>query len=181
MDAEEKQEKRYAEAVEQLRQHPPLIWARNNFFLLVQSGLLAVTMRATQAIGTQTVYLVCIAGLFIAAIWLWVIHAGQRLQRQWRDLVVRFEKDYFGGEDGAFAIAGKEIGEGSKLGVSITSALKLLASGFIVLWILFLLNVAVFGLPPAATASAAKSNSEQVGAGQPATAPEAKPEGDKNP
>ncbi len=138
MKAQERKLLIYQEALNQLRQHPSLIWTRNNFFLLVQSGLLAVVLQSESKFGVPNSILIGLVGTFIAIIWIWVIHAGQMLQRQWRKLVVKFEADLFGESGGTFVQASRDIGEGRKLAISITTALKVLAFGFLVVWLYLL-------------------------------------------
>ena len=147
MNKAQQAEGRYKEALNQLRQHPTLIWTRNNFFLLVQSGLLAVAMRSDSSVGVPTTLLVCGMGAFIATIWYWVIFAGQKLQRQWRNLVIKFEKELYGEQGGAFVQSALEIQEGSSFLVSITTALRILSAGFIFLWIVFIVKILIWGLP----------------------------------
>lgn len=140
MDKIEIAQKRYEEALNQLRQHPSMIWTRNNFFLIVQSGLLAVVLKGDLNSDKTTICLVCFMGFYIALIWFWIVLAGQKLQRKWRSLVIRFEREYLGEEGGAFIQASKDIGEGTSLSVSITTALKLLAFGFVTIWLVLLVK-----------------------------------------
>lgn len=143
MDDEQKLCLGYKEALTQLRQHPTIIWTRNNFFLLIQSGLLAFTLNLESRPDTKTRNLACLAGLFLAVIWLWVNVAGQRLQRQWREIVKEFEKELFDKVAGV----GKVIGpfhrsdEGNRPFHSITWALITLSLVFIGLWIWLLFRV----------------------------------------
>jgi hypothetical protein len=140
MDEQQKLQLGYTEALAQLRQHPPLIWTRNNFFLLTQSGLLAFTLNIENRSEVSTLILACTAGLLLAVVWLWVNWAGRKLQRLWRGIVQDFEKELFaqgaGDVKGPFERA-KEL-EGKSRAVSITWALMLLAIGFIILWIVLL-------------------------------------------
>lgn len=143
MDYEQKLCLGYKEALTQLRQHPTIIWTRNNFFLLIQSGLLAFTLDMESQPDTNTRLVACFVGLFLAVIWLWVNVAGQSLQRQWRSIVKEFEDKIFDKDDGKGKVIGPfhHTNEGKQLFVSITSALITLSIGFIVLWIVLLLRV----------------------------------------
>ena len=140
MNEEQKLLLGYKEALAQLRQHPSLIWTRNNFFLLTQSGLLAFTLNIEHRPDVNTRILACIAGLLIALVWLWVNWAGRKLQRLWRGIVKDFEEEIFakgeGEVKGPFQRA-REV-EGKQLATSITMALMLLSAGFIILWIVTL-------------------------------------------
>lgn len=143
MDHDQKLCLGYKEALTQLRQHPTMIWTRNNFFLLVQSGLLAFTLNIENRPETNTRYMACVAGLFSAVIWLWVNTAGQRLQRQWRGIVKKFERELFDKEEGAERVIGPFhlTDEGKRPFLSITWALITLSLGFIGLWIVLLFRV----------------------------------------
>lgn len=153
MDYEQKLCLGYKEALAQLRQHPNMIWMRNNFFLLIQSGLLAFTLNLESRPDRNTRLMACIAGLFLASAWLWVNWAGRKLQRQWRDIVEKFEEKLFDGEEGGQKVIGpfgqaagkgqdeRHKGEGKHPSVSITLILMILSGGFIVLWIALLLRV----------------------------------------
>src|SRR5215213_2333267 len=124
----------YKEALTQLRQHPNVIWTRNNFFLLIQSGLLAFTLNLESRPDTDTKLLACIAGLFLAFAWLWMNWVGRSLQRQWRNIVLKFEEGLFDKEEGE----GKVIGpfhraietEGRYISGSITLILMILSVVF---------------------------------------------------
>lgn len=146
MTYEEKLRLGYAEALTQLRQHPNIIWTRNNFFLLIQSGLLAFTLNLeNRPVDTETRLTACIAGLFLALAWLWVNWAGRRLQRQWRRVAQEFEGQLFDKEDGEQKVVGPftraSVTEARQYSVSITLILIMLSAGFIVLWIVLLLRV----------------------------------------
>jgi len=95
MKKAEQLERAYTEALAQLRLHPSLIWTRNNFFLLVNSGLFAFAVSGQANAWQGPSFLVPIAGMFLSLIWIWVNLAGQRLQRQWRALVLDIEKELF--------------------------------------------------------------------------------------
>ena len=140
MDEQQKLQLGYTEALAQLRLHPTLIWTRNNFFLLIQSGLLAFTLNIENRSEVSTLILACTAGLLLAVVWLWVNWAGRKLQRLWRGIVQDFEKELFakgaGDIKGPFERA-KEL-EGNRRAVSITWALMILAIGFIIIWIVLL-------------------------------------------
>jgi hypothetical protein len=141
MDADEKLKLGYEEALKQLRQHPALIWTRNNFFLLIQSGLLAFTLNMHIQSKVRAALIATIAGLLSAVAWLWVNVAGRLLQREWRDIVKEFEGQLFTGTDTAQAIKGpfhRVKSEGLKESLSITRVLILLSIVFIVLWIVLL-------------------------------------------
>ena len=145
MNYEEKLRLGYAEALTQLRQHPNIIWTRNNFFLLIQSGLLAFTLNLENRADTDTRLTACIAGLFLAFAWLWVNWAGRRLQRQWRKIVREFEEQLFDKEDGEQKVVGPfqraSVTEAKQHSASITLVLVLLSTGFIALWIVLLVRI----------------------------------------
>lgn len=140
MNSAEQLERAYTEALAQLRLHPSLIWTRNNFFLLVNSGLFAFAVSGQADAWQGPPLLVPIAGLFLSSIWIWVNIAGQRLQRRWRALVLDLETELFRPEAGEAAVAGPltraatTAREGSSWLVSITSALIVLAVGFFLGW-----------------------------------------------
>lgn len=135
----------YAEAVAQLRLHPTLIWTRNNFFLLINSGLLAFAISAAGQKWPGSPLLIPLAGIFLSLIWTWVNLAGQHLQRQWRGLVLQIEGELFHPEEGETGIQGpftratSRAREGTSWAVSITSALIVLSVGFLGCWGYFLL------------------------------------------
>ena len=122
----------YKEAITQLRSHPELIWTRNNFFLLVQGGLLAAVTKKdflTPGLHRELAYA---GGLLVAAVWLWVTWAGRELQREWRGVVKKLESRALGRVEGPFLLAARE---GAAHKVSITAALLTLAGGFAALWL----------------------------------------------
>ncbi len=143
MTEHEKLKLAYGEAIAQLRLHPPLIWTRNNFFLIINSGLLAF---ATSGVGAKcseatSPTIVALTGLFLSAIWLWVNWAGQNIQRYWRKVVLRIEAALFSPQEdesllinGPFTIAQEIAKEGSRHSISITTALLWLSFGSIVCW-----------------------------------------------
>jgi hypothetical protein len=145
MDYEQKLCLGYKESLTQLRQHPNIIWTRNSFFLIIQSGLLAFTLNIENQPDTNTRLMACVAGLFIAFAWLCVNWVGRSLQRQWRGIVLKFEEELFDKEEGE----GKVIGpfhcaietEGKYISNSITLILMILSAVFIVLWVVILLRV----------------------------------------
>lgn len=146
MDTEQKSKLGYEVALAQLREHPRLIWTRNNFFLLTQTGLLGFTLNADKQPVTYTRIMVCVTGLALALIWLWVNWAARKLQRQWRGIVLKFEKNLFGDEaeghqaQGPFRLS-IESGEGKYRRLSITLALMLLPTVFAVVWLLLLIQI----------------------------------------
>jgi drug/metabolite transporter (DMT)-like permease len=145
MDYEQKLCLGYKEALTQLRQHPNIIWTRNSFFLIIQSGLLAFTLNIENQPDKNTRLMACIAGLFIAFAWLCVNWAGRGLQRQWRAIVLKFEEELFDKEEGEQKVIGPfhraiEM-EGKYISVSITLILIVLSSVFIVLWGVILLRI----------------------------------------
>jgi hypothetical protein len=122
-----------------------MIWTRNNFFLLVNAGLLSVVwsgLGVEPAAGFRM--LVAVAGLLTALIWVWVNVAGRLLQRRWRAVVLAAEQELFAASaeeppvTGPLSAARAGTGEGSSVLVSITLALNLLSAGFVVIWILVL-------------------------------------------
>jgi hypothetical protein len=130
----------YTEAIAQLRLHPELIWTRSNFFLLVNSGLFAFATSDAADAWQGSPLLIPLAGIFISLIWIWVNLAGQRLQREWRRLVLQIEKELFQAEEGQAGVAGPftraaaTAREGASWKVSITSALVILSLGFLGGW-----------------------------------------------
>lgn len=141
MDADAKLKLGYEEALKQLRQHPGLIWTRNNFFLLIQSGLLVFTLNMHIQSRVRAALIATFAGLLSAVAWLWVNVAGRALQREWRGIVKEFERELFAVRDKEQAVAGpfhRVKGEGLKDSLSITKVLILLSMVFIVLWLVLL-------------------------------------------
>jgi cytochrome b subunit of formate dehydrogenase len=145
MDYEQKLSLGYKEALTQLRQHPGIIWTRNNFFMLIQSGLLAFTLNLENRSDRQTRLMVCIAGLFLACTWLWVNWTGRSLQRQWRAIVLKFEEELFDKDEGEQKVIGPfhraVETEGKYHSGSVTLILMILSVGFIILWIAALFQV----------------------------------------
>lgn len=148
MNTDEKLYLAYKEALAQFREHPKLVWTRNSFFLITQTGLLAFIINANNLPIPGGRATTCIAGLFLAFVWLWVNLVGRRLHREWRKIVLQFENRIFDnhteedetadkGVVGPFELA-RRAGEGSRLSYSINSALILLASGFAVVWMVIL-------------------------------------------
>lgn len=144
MEREERLRLGYQEALNQLRQHPPAIWTRNNFFLLIQSGLLAYTLNLSAEPDRTNRLIACAAGLFLAVVWLWVNWAGRRLQRSWRAVVIEFENEIFrqdvAGQGVAGPFARARVREGESVFVSVTLVLMILSAGFIFLWVWLLLR-----------------------------------------
>jgi hypothetical protein len=145
MTDEEKLRLGYEEALKQLRLHPGLFWTRSNFFLLIQSGLLAFTLNLATHPGKQNRVMAGIAGLLVAVGWLWVNVIGRKLQREWRDIASKIEVELFtpGIKEqeipGPFQLAWLR-GEGQNRKLSLTLPIIWLSIGFIVLWILLLLQ-----------------------------------------
>ncbi len=133
----------YREAVTQLRLHAPMIWQRNNFFLLTQSGLLAFYIKSDVQMPFFQSLVICSLGALVSIIWLLVVIQGRVIQRQWRDVVRNVEKEVFLDEDGPFARANKILGEGKRSSISITLCLIVLSTLFIVSWLLLLGNVLI--------------------------------------
>lgn len=141
MDADAKRKLGYEEALKQLRQHPTLIWTRNNFFLLIQSGLLAFTLNMYVQAKVRAALIATVAGLLSGAAWVWVNVAGRLLQREWRGIVKQFEKELFAGTDKEEAVKGpfhRVKVEGLKESLSITKALIVLSIVFSLLWLVLL-------------------------------------------
>jgi hypothetical protein len=124
------------ESLTQLREHPKMIWTRNNFFLLSQTGLLAFTLNITNQADRLTRVTGCAAGLFLTLMWLWVNVAGRIHQRTWRAVVKGFEKELFGEGQGPLTLAG----EGGDWRKSITLILILLSVGFALIWVVLLFH-----------------------------------------
>lgn len=149
MDRPEQLKLAYTEALAQLRQHPTLIWTRNNFFLLIDSGLLAFAVSKDFGDWSNSRLLVPVSGVFISFIWLWVNIAGQRLQRHWRKLVLELEQELFKPDEGRppvygpFTLASLTAKEGTSAVVSITTALILLSAGFLACWLYLLVKIAL--------------------------------------
>lgn len=148
MTDQEKLRLAYTEALAQLRLHPSLIWTRANFFLLVDSGLVAFAVSRSPDSWPGSPLVLPIVGIFLSSIWIWVNVAGQRLQRQWRKVVIEIEEELFrAGEcgskiDGPLTRAARSAKEGSSLIVSITTALIVLSISFVLCWLYFLLIAA---------------------------------------
>lgn len=134
---DKKLEKAYTESVTQLREHPRIIWTRNNFFLLSQTGLLAFTLNITNQQDKWIRIIACLAGIFFAVIWLLVNLAGRTFHNDWRNIVIDYENKLFGEGEGPFARA-QVKGHGIHGLKSITKLLVLLSSGFIVIWLVLL-------------------------------------------
>lgn len=133
---------KYQVALAQFRKHPPMVWTRNNFFLLIQAGLLAFTVNQSNPETPELGLMAYVAGLLLAFVWLWVTVAGQRLLWQWRSIVIESEKAIYDGSGikGPFHIANEkgEEGKGLDWTVNITLALKVLSAGFVIMWIVLL-------------------------------------------
>lgn len=127
-------EKAYTEALLQMREHPRMIWTRNNFFLLSQTGLLAFTLNITNQSGKVVRVIACAAGIFLAVIWLRVNKAGQRLNRDWREIVIKYEEEFFKEGDGPITRASKKGHGAPGSWLSITDLLIDLSIGFLVVW-----------------------------------------------
>lgn len=135
---ETKLEKAYTEALAQLREHPRMIWTRNNFFLVSQTGLLAFTLNIAiqQARGVRI--LACCAGIFLAVIWLLVNVAGRAYHNDWRSIVIEYEDTLFGKDQGPLARARIKGHGGHATAKSITKLLVVLSIGFGVIWLVLL-------------------------------------------
>jgi hypothetical protein len=141
MTDEQKLRLRYQIALAQFRKHPPMVWTRNNFFLLIQAGLLAFTINQNPSdarIGSMAYF----AGLLVALIWFWVTYAGQKLLWDWRNIVLQCEDDIFNKPDmkGPFHLANEkgEEGKGRHVVRNITLALKCLSGGFVLMWLMLI-------------------------------------------
>jgi hypothetical protein len=129
----------YCEALTQFRAHAPLVWTRNNFFLLINSGLFAFFGSPAYQSWDGPRTMIPVAGIFLSAIWVAVTVIGRHLQRKWRRLVLEIEKELFAPDQGAFARADTMIGEGRVWFISLNGLLIILSSGFLVGWIIFLI------------------------------------------
>jgi hypothetical protein len=142
MTDEQKLRLRYQIALNQFRRHPPMVWTRNNFFLLIQAGLLAFTINQNSPSDTRIGGMAYFAGLLVALIWLWVTYAGQKLLWEWRHIVIVCEKDIFTKPDmkGPFHLANEkgEEGKGWHITRNITLALKCLSGGFVLMWLVLI-------------------------------------------
>lgn len=140
MNSNEQLKLAYTEAIAQLRLHPALIWTRNNFFLLINSGLLAFATSGSSSDWKGPPFLIPLSGMFLSLIWVWTNWAGQQIQRHWRQVVLGIETDLFQPEhgetsvEGPFSRASKTAKEGTSWLMSITSALITLSVGFCVCW-----------------------------------------------
>ena len=136
MTTEELQQLRYSEALAQYREHGPLIWSRNNFFLLVEAAFVAVVTSKEKPITPEATPLIGLIGLLVAVIWLWVNVASQLLLRQWRKIVLESEARVFPDphNPGPFGMAQLTLKEGRNLIISITTALYVLNLGFLIFW-----------------------------------------------
>jgi len=128
----------YCEALTQFRAHAPLVWTRNNFFLLINSGLFAFFGSPAYQSWDGPRVMIPVAGIFLSIMWIAVTVIGRHLQRKWRLLVLKIENELFAPEEGAFARADAKIGEGRVWLLSLNSLLIILSSGFLVGWIIFL-------------------------------------------
>lgn len=128
----------YCEALTQFRAHAPLVWTRNNFFMLINSGLFAFFGSPAYQTWQGPRLLIPIAGLFLSFIWICVTVIGRRLQRKWRQLVLEIENELFAPAKGPFARADEKIGEGHVWHLSLNGLLIVLSAGFLVAWIYFL-------------------------------------------
>jgi hypothetical protein len=141
MTDEQKIRLRYQVALAQFRKHPPMIWKRNDFFLLIQAGLLAFTVNQNSLVDANLGIMAYAAGLLLALVWFWVTVAGQRLLWNWRDIVIESEKSLFKDTvKGPFQMANEkgEEGRGRNVTVNITLALKVLSGGFVIMWLALL-------------------------------------------
>jgi hypothetical protein len=138
MTDEQRLRLRYQVALTQFRKHPPMIWKRNDFFLLIQAGLLAFTVNQDKSADPKLTIMAYAAGLLLASVWFWVTVAGQRLLWNWRDIVIECEKDLYKTEvsKAPFHMANTkgEEGIGKNITMNITLALKVLSGGFVIMW-----------------------------------------------
>jgi hypothetical protein len=126
----------YKEALAQLREQPRMIWTRNNFFLLSQTGLLAFTLNITIQADRVTRITACAAGLFLTLIWIWISVVGRIHQQRWRKVVKEFEGELFGEGKGPLA----QAGDGGDWRKSITLILIILSVGFALIWSVLLVH-----------------------------------------
>lgn len=141
-----KLEKAYTEAITQLRENPRMVWTRNNFFLLSQTGLLAFTLNITSQQDKGIRILACCAGIFLAIIWLLVNMAGRTYFNDWRSIVIEYEDELFGKDEGPLARA-QAKGQGSHRTLkSITKLLLVLSIGFGVIWLVLLVYYIVLAI-----------------------------------
>lgn len=124
----------YQEAVKQLQLHAPLIWTRSNFFLLIQGGMMALVLKDEFRHGGFESGIVVSGGALLALLWTLVTFAGQRIQREWRRVVVDLEAEYFGKDQGPFARALPKTKEGKSSANSITEAILGVSILCIVTW-----------------------------------------------
>jgi hypothetical protein len=84
----------FKSAVEQFRFVTTMFWQQAGFFLLIQSGLLAVVAQWLPKGTAQRVPLlvVSIFGLFLALFWAWVAWLRLRIFEYWRHHVVSLDK-----------------------------------------------------------------------------------------
>lgn len=134
----------YIEALKQLRIHAPLIWIRNNFFLLTQTGLIAYYFRREYTPIFSSLIL-CILGLASSIIWTIVIKEGREIQRKWRKIAIDFENRVFTDHKnpGPLKYADQQLGEGKNLKISITTILIILCLIFSSIWIILIAKLLI--------------------------------------
>lgn len=123
---------------------PPLIWIRNNFFLLTQTGLIAYYFRREDTPIFSSLIL-CILGLASSIIWTIVIKEGREIQRKWRKIAIAFENKVFTNHEnpGPLKYADQQLGEGKNLKVSITTILIILGLIFSSIWIILITKILI--------------------------------------
>lgn len=130
----------YEEALSQLRMHAPLFWQRNNFFLLVQTGLFTYCVNVQYSEKEMSVLfslLLYIMGFVTALIWYFVVKSGQKIQRDWRRIAIHFEKEYFEKtKEGPLTYADKYLQEGRNPKISISQKMIYFTYFFITVWII---------------------------------------------
>lgn len=84
----------YRAVTEHFRQDVREFWARSNFYLLVQAGLLSVFVAVSPAssfYGKITALTLSILGLVIATVWFIVLKGAVLWIRRWRDQTIKID------------------------------------------------------------------------------------------
>lgn len=90
--------------------------------------------------------IISIMGLVLAIAWMIITKYGQKIQREWRKVAMKFEEDYFADQDSPLREADKILREGKEgNSVSITSVILAVNKIMIFVWI-FIVIVTVLHL-----------------------------------
>lgn len=140
---EDKKRLAYIESLNQLRMHAPLIWTRNIFFMTFQGAMLAYIFKEFNSFSFFQKVVLCVVGIVSSVAWYVITKEGRTIQRQWRKLAIAKEKEYFQEIEGPLTTASHQIGEGQKLGISITTILLVMTFVFICIWLVLFVLVIV--------------------------------------